>query len=185
MIGVIGILAATASPVLIYLLRDRDIARSTMRVGDMFRFARGRALERQAVLVTWNAVGGPSGKPGITIREAVVTQAGAQTPTCSGTNWANGAAQNRLLSAFPNTPANPATNPPWGDAAPQLFDPAGVAQTYADICYTGRGRTYIRYSAGAPFVALTGVPRIDVVNSKNGFRRAIFIPPSTVARVAL
>ena len=183
-IGVIGVLAAIASPTLIYILRDRDIARSTMRVGDIYRFARGRALERQAVLVSWSAVGGPSGKPGLTIREAIVTQAGAQTPTCTGTNWVNGNAQNRLLSSFPSTPEGAGANP-WGDAVAQLYDPAGVAKTYADICYTARGRTFVRYSAADPFTTLTGVPRIDVTNGQTGYRRVVFIPPSTVARIAL
>src|SRR5207237_10475715 len=114
----------------------------------------------------WNAVAGPAGQPGIGIREAVVTQAGSLPPTCAGTGWANGAATNRLLGQFPSTPANPIANPPWGDALAQLFDPAGAAKTYADICYTGRGRTFIRYSAADAFVPLNGVARIDVTNTK-------------------
>lgn len=184
-IAIAGILAATASPILINLLRDRAVARSAMRVSDIFRFARARALESQAVLVTYSSTSGPNSTPGIAIREAVVTQAGAMAPTCAGTNWSDGNAANRLINKFPSAPANPGSNPPWGDAGAELFDPAGASKNYADICYTARGKTFVRYSASDAFTALNGVARIDITNMKSGFRRAIFIPPSTVARLAL
>lgn len=182
---IIGVLAATASPIMVSILRDRNVARMAMRVGDVYRFARALALERQAVLVRYNLVGGPAGSPGLEIREAVVLNAGAPAPTCAGTVWTNGSPQSKLVTSFPAAPANPAQNPPWEDAAVDFRDPAGANKAYAEICYTSRGATWIRYDPSDAFIALQGVPQIGVINTKTGMRRTVFIPPSTVARLAL
>jgi hypothetical protein len=180
---IIGVLAATASPIMISILRDRNVARMAMRVGDVYRFARALALERQAVLVRYNLVGGPAGSPGLEIREAVVIDAGAPAPTCAGI--ANGSTQLKLVTSFPAAPANPAQNPPWEDAAVDFRDPAGAMKAYAEVCYTSRGATWVRYDPSEGFIALQGVPQIGVTNTRTGMRRTIFIPPSTVARLAL
>lgn len=181
-IALIGLLAALASPVITNQLRDRAVASATMRVADIFRFARARALQSQAVLVTFSSTGGPSGAPGLVIREAVVTDAGALTPTCSSTNWADNNPANKKLASFPGSAADS-----WGYASPTFYEPTppGAAKTYVEICYTSRGQTYVRYAANGAFTALTGVARIDVTNTKTNFRRAVFVPPSTASRVAL
>jgi type II secretory pathway pseudopilin PulG len=182
---IIGVLAATASPIMISILRDRNVARMAMRVGDVYRFARTRALERQAVLVRFSLVGGPAGSPGLEIHEAVVIDAGAPAPTCAGTAWTNGSTQSKLVTSFPAAPANPAQNPPWEDAAVDFRDPAGAIKAYAEICYTSRGGAWVRYDPSDTFVALQGVPQIGVTNTRTDMRRTVFIPPSTVARLAL
>jgi type IV fimbrial biogenesis protein FimT len=89
---------------------------------------------------------------------------------------------------FSPNPANAQSTDESGatELAPPVFtDPDGVAQGFADICFTGRGKAFVRYNAGSQWSAFTGVASIAMTNKRTSFKRTIFIPPNAPARVAL
>lgn len=187
---IIGVLAAIASPSFIRLMRDRGVSRATLQVMDALRIARARSLEREAVLIRWSAAGGPGGVPRLEVYEALMLDAAAQAPTCAGTAWGPGSATSRLLAGMIFSPeSDAAPHPDESGAAelapPVLYDPDGTAQAFAEICFTARGKTFVRYVTGDPFEALTGAASIAMVNKRTGFKRTIFVPPNSPARVAL
>jgi type IV fimbrial biogenesis protein FimT len=63
-----------------------------------------------------------------------------------------------------------------------FFDPDNKRQTRAELCFSPRGRTFLR--AGDAFTELAGVPRFTVTNSGTGLERTVFLPPNGVARLA-
>jgi type IV fimbrial biogenesis protein FimT len=187
---VIGLLAAVASPSFIRLMRDRGVSRATLHLMDALRTARARAMEREVTVVRWTAAGGPGGVPRLEIWEPLVIAVGAQPPTCSGVAWGPGSASSRLLAGmnFSPDPSNAQHTDESGatELAPPVFtDPAGNAQTFVDLCFTGRGKTFIRFASDEPWSLFTGVASIAMVNKRTSFARTIFIPPNAPARVAL
>ncbi|HZF56743.1 MAG TPA: prepilin-type N-terminal cleavage/methylation domain-containing protein [Polyangiaceae bacterium] len=189
-IVLVGLLAAIASPSFIRLMRDRGVSRSTLHLMDALRTARARALEREVMVVRWNAAGGPGGVPRLELWEAFMVEVGAQPPTCAGIAWGPGSPSSRLLAGmnFSQNPGNAQDTDESGatELAPPVFsDPSGNAQPFVDLCFTGRGKAFVRYAAGDPWSAFTGVASIAMVNKRTNFKRTIFIPPSAPARVAL
>ena len=186
----IGLLAAVASPSFIRLMRDRGVSRATLHVMDALRTARARALECEVMVVRWTATGGPGGVPRLELWEAVTIEVGAQPPTCSGIEWAPGSPSSHLLAGmnFSPDPSNAQSTDESGatELAPPIFtDPAGNAQPFVELCFTGRGKAFVRYGAGDPWESFTGVASIAMINKRTNFKRTIFIPPNAPARVAL
>ncbi|HVY44675.1 MAG TPA: prepilin-type N-terminal cleavage/methylation domain-containing protein [Minicystis sp.] len=180
--AIIGILAAVASPTFIQLVRDQRVSRCAMEIADLYRLARSRALGRgSAVLVRWTAGGGVSGKGLVEIREAITPGALVPTPStsCSTTDWTDASLVSRHVYNF--DPGNGA----YELAQINFFDELGGAEPVSEMCFTPRGRTFIRYNIGAPFVQLAGVPSYTVVNTSTNRVRTVFVPPNGVARVAL
>lgn len=184
-VAIIGLLAAIASPVFIRQMRDSRVNRAAMILSEHYRTARSRALGRgAAILVRWNASKGLGGKGLLETREAIdpLTQA-LPMPSCTATNWDNGSNQSRPYDSF--NPGNGA----FELASIQFFTPLGAASDYAEICFTPRGRTFIRLDPGSPFVELVGAARFDVSNTDTTSAanppRKVFIPPNGVARLAL
>jgi type IV fimbrial biogenesis protein FimT len=66
-----------------------------------------------------------------------------------------------------------------------FHDEVDGAQGFADMCFSARGRTFVRYTDGGAFTPLTGVPRVNVTNTSTQLLRTVFIPPNGVARMAL
>lgn len=187
---IISLLAALAAPAFSRMIRDRGVSRATLQAMDIYRVARARALERDVIMVRWNAAGGPNGVPRIEFFEPVVTAVGALPPTCGGTAWGAGSGENRSVGALNFSP-DPSSNPNADEAgaselAPPVFkDPSGTVQSFVDICFTAHGKSFIRMSDADPFVPLTGINTIEMVNKRTGFSRTVFIPPNSPARVAL
>jgi prepilin-type N-terminal cleavage/methylation domain-containing protein len=191
-IVLIGVLASIASPSFIRLMRDRGVSRATMQVMDAYRTARARSLERDAIVVRFSATGGPGGVPRIELYEAVTQEVGAPPPTCNATAWGPGSPTSRLLAGMnfsPDPEASPTTD---GDEAgaielspPVFADENGGPKGFADVCFTARGKTWIRYVAGDSFTPLSGVPSVAMINKRTGFKRVVFIPPNSPARIAL
>lgn len=186
----IGLLAALASPSFIRLMQDRGVSRATLHLMDALRTARARALEREVTVVRWTANGGPGGVPRLELWEAVVLEVGAQPPTCSGIVWGPGSPSSRRIAGmnFSPDPGSAQNTDESGatELAPPVFtDPSGTAQTFVELCFTGRGKTFVRYAAGDPWDSFTGVASIAMVNKRTNFKRTIFIPPNAPARVAL
>lgn len=187
---IISLLAAIAAPAFSRMIHDRGVSRATLQAMDIYRIARARALERDVVMVRWNAAGGPNGVPRIEFFEPVVTAIGALPPTCQGTAWGPGSPANRSIGALNFSPI-PANNPNPDEAgaselSPPIFrDSAGAVQSFADICFTARGKSFIRLSDGDPFVPLTGINTIEMKNKRTNVIRTVFIAPNSPARVAL
>ncbi len=184
-VAIIGILVAAAAPSFVRLMRDRRVSDAAQQMADLFRGARARAMGRgSATMVRWNVAANmpttanPSGH--LTVREAVVgVGGGALLPStsCSATNWANASPTSRFVASFDER------RPRFVPAAAAMQTAQGGPLNYAEICYTPRGRTFIRYTANGVFLPLNGVPRIQVTNTRTNMQRYIILPPNGVARV--
>jgi type IV fimbrial biogenesis protein FimT len=171
-----GALAAAASPMFVQMIRDRRVARAAGEVSGMYSLARARALGRgNAVMVRWTA-----SAQRIEVREAVLADAlrPALVPRCAGVDWES-AAQSRPVADFRAGAA------PYELAALDFLDEAGGAQAASEVCFTPRGRTFIRQSGAGAFAPMTGVARVRVTNTNTGLVRAVMIPPSGAARISL
>jgi type IV fimbrial biogenesis protein FimT len=178
---IIGIFAAAASPMFINLMRDRRVNRAAMEVTGMYRLARTRALGRSnPVLVRWRAAGPDFG---FEVREGIVRRSGpVLAEGClSITDWQD-LTQAQYVTAF---------RPEVGLgqlfelAALTFLDEDGNAQSFAEMCFSARGRTFVRYVEGGTWNLVSGVPRVNVMNTRTTLVRTVFIPPNGVARMAL
>jgi prepilin-type N-terminal cleavage/methylation domain-containing protein len=182
-IVIIGLAATIASPAFINIIRDGRVSKAALETSDMYRLARSRAMGRgAATLVRWTQSGGIGGVGLMEVREAIAPGAGA-TPlpssSCATTDWTNASPTSRHILNFD-----------FGTGTYQLaqvrfFDELNGAEPFGEICFTPRGRTFVRYSAGAVFNQLIGVPHYTVTNTKTTRIRTVFVPPSGAARVAL
>jgi prepilin-type N-terminal cleavage/methylation domain-containing protein len=185
-LAIIGIFAAAASPVFVRLMRDNRVSSAATNFADLFRTARARALGRgSAVMVRWEAAhdqptaANPAGL--LTVREAIVgTGVGCApmpSPNCLGTTWTEASTNSKFVMSFDSRTRQYQPN------AATFYDPAGAAQDTVEICFTPRGRTFVRYSKTGTFDALAGVPRIEVRNTATSFTRQVVLPPNGMARV--
>ena len=184
-VAIIGILAAAASPSFVRLMRDRRVNDAAQQMADLYRSARSRAMGRgSATLVRWNAAANPptDANPAghLTIREAVVgAGGGAMLPStsCSATSWLDASPTSRYVASFDER------RPRFEPAVAAFQNAQGGPLGYAEICYTPRGRTFVRYTPAGVFQPLNSVPRIEVTNTRTKMRRYIILPPNGVARV--
>jgi len=177
-IAMIAILSVAASPVFVNMMRDRRVNRVGMNIADYYRTARTRALGRGTpVLVRWKADAGlKHGSSGVlTILEPVVTDLQNAYRTCGSVEWDNDKAAYPLMS-FDVGDGH------YERAVVTFADDAGSTQDTADICFSPRGRSFIR-SSGV-WSPLSGVPTFTVTNSGTGLIRKVFVPPNGVARLA-
>ncbi len=134
------------------------------------------------VLIRWDVNAGQKihGAGGVlSILEPVVVQYADMNTTCQSVNW-DDPARTYVYMGFD------AGNGFYERAALSFIDEAGTTLPKSDICFSPRGRAFIR--KGGVLTQLTSVPTFTVVNSANlggtGFVRTIFIPPNGVARMA-
>ncbi|WP_437899149.1 pilus assembly FimT family protein [Sorangium sp. So ce124] len=172
----IGILAAAASPSFVSGMRDRRVNRTAMEISGIYRLARYQAIGRgTAVLVRWTASTGE-----FQVRQAQVdsTPAGPMiAKSClSVVDWMN-AAETEPVTTFHTEGVELASM--------QLLDPTGTARADADVCFTPRGRTFVRYDPSTGFAPLLGALRVNVTNTRTGLLRSVFVPPNGVARLGL
>ena len=201
--AIIGILSSLSFPKFYNMVRDRRVNRNAMELMNFYRMAKTRALGRgSAVLVRYKNTAANSVAL-FEMREGVVDSTltaglfanGLPTATCSGTTWNNsfqGLAGARAISTRDMGPAasNPGTYVFQGPTALAAQGAALTPQTYVDICFTPRGRTFIRYADATPWFPLTSVPRIDIQNAKlaavgAGVTRSIYVPPGGLPRMGL
>jgi len=187
-VAIVGILAAAASPTFVRLMRDNRVSSAATNFADLYRTARNRALGRgSAVLVRWeagHAMPNAANLAGqLTVREAIVSTSGncgpMPAPSCTTTDWAESSTNSKFVMSFDARPKQYQPN------TATFFDPDDAEAAYAEICFTPRGRTFVRYAPGpgATFVPLAGVPHIEVVNTTTSFKRQVVIPPNGMARV--
>jgi type IV fimbrial biogenesis protein FimT len=182
-LAIMSILAVTASPTFVRLMRDRRVNRAAMHLVDSYRMGRTRAMGRgQPMLVRWDPGSGlnnaePGGKGLIQVLEPVVTAATSAT-NCASTNWAAAREVSRIDFK----------NGRYTYTTAQLLDdtgPPGTAQGFADVCFTPAGNAYVRYASTASFRQMTGVVSFTVTNSFTSVNRTVFVPPNGVARLQL
>ena len=184
-IAVIMILASTAAPSFIRLMRDRRVNAAAIEVADMYRVARTRAMGRgAAVMVRWNQSALPPSSTApdghFSMREATLdTSGGPALPTssCFAADWSDGSPTSRRVRGFDER------QPQYSPAVASFHEADGTPRSYAELCFTPRGRSFIRFDATGTFVPLLGVPRLEVLNFATKLRRKVLLPPTGIARV--
>lgn len=182
-VAIIGMCAAIASPVFVNIIRDNRVSKAGLEASDMYRLARSRAMGRgAATLVRYTQGGGLGGMPLFEVREAIapgVTGTPLPSSSCATTNWTNGSPTSRHILNFDLGTGQ------YSRATFVHFDENSGPENFSEICFTPRGRTFVRYTAGAIFSQLIGVPRYTITNSDSGRARTVFVPPNGEARVQL
>lgn len=173
---IIGIVAAAAAPSFINVLRDRRVARVAMDVSGVYRLARYRALGRGTpVVVRWTA-----STHSFAVVEAPVGSTGDSIIPASCQSVPNWAAPPPAVE--PVTVLNTAN---VELATLEMRDDTNTVQSQVEVCFSGRGRTFVRYGAESAWGPLAGVLRVDVRNTRTTLVRTVFIPPNGIARMAL
>lgn len=178
MVILIGILAAAASPSFVSGMRDRRVNRTAMEISGIYRLARYQAIGRgTAVLVRWTASTGE-----LQVRQALVQDAAGSLISRSCLSVAD------WMDPAETEPVTMLRTAGIELAAVELRDPTapdGVVRDNADVCFTPRGRTFVRYDPGAGLAPLLGALRVNVTNTRTGLLRSVFVPPNGVARLGL
>lgn len=210
-VTIIGILSATSFPLFHNIVRDQKVNRNATDLMSFYRMAKTRALGRGSAIVTRFRNPGPKGsiaylemlesvKNNTPTANGLVVDA-LPTSSCSGTTWeasyqgANGARAvtfRDMGTDYANNKSQPGIYDFLGPAVLSAQTGALTSQPFVELCFTPRGRTFIRYAVGAWF-PLTAVPRIEVLNAQlrlgtppvPGITRSIFLPPNGVPRLAL
>jgi type IV fimbrial biogenesis protein FimT len=205
-LAMMTVLIYTATPGVIGLMRDRRVNRAAMQIMDRLRRARTMAIGKgQPIVVRWNASGyhavidSTAGTGGIQIWEPIVTTAttsstnlnapgGVYAPvygSCLQTAWFT--AQTQMVDNFDIQTGL------YNYTAVTFQDDTGATQVaYADFCFSGTGRMYLRTVPGGTFHAVLGVPSFAVFNLQtnpgmllNINTRYVYAPPNGAARMAL
>jgi Tfp pilus assembly protein FimT len=195
-ICVIGILAAASAPSFLRLLRDRRVNDASSEIANLYRHARARAMGRgSAVAVLWNVnathptsvnINAPDGH--FVMREAIVGVGGpfATLPSanCLVTNFDNPGATSAHVNHFDERRRR------YEPAEAAFFDIGNAQLDESGVCFTPRGRAYLRAGGpGSPWTLMNGVPRVQVTNADPGvpvgdrMERQVIIPPTGAARV--
>ncbi len=184
-IAMISILAVSASPVFIGMMRDRRVNRAAFQIVDMVRSARMRALGRNLpVELRWDASGGNNNLASglLTVREPVVALF-AQSSSCLGTYKTASTSVVQEVARFD------VGNGLYENALLKFVDNVGAERTNATLCFSGRGATYMSVGGGVA-QRLAGPVMFTVTNfnaaaNVTGLKRKVFIPPNGAARLAL
>ena len=173
-ITIIGIFAAVAMPSFIDQMRDRRVNDATLRIAGLYRLARTKALASgRATRFLWDSTQGTQGY-------VWVEQHPNADPTCDLTNWPAAAPTNSNAVAYFNS-----SNGRYELANITLYSPGAAAVAAGQVCFTPLGRAYFGGTLAGPLTPLVGVASMKVTNTKTGFLRQIFMPPSGAARVEL
>lgn len=185
-IAIIGILAAASQPVFVRLMRDNRVRAAATNVADLYRTARARAMGRgSCVCVRWEqghaqpTAADPAGH--FTMREAIMGGAGncapMAAPNCVTTDWAANSTNSRFVMSFDERA------PRYEPAQAGFVDPDNNATAHSEVCFSPRGRAFVRYAAAGAFTTLTGVARVEITNTTTSMTRQVIIPPTGAARV--
>ncbi len=185
-IAFIGFVAAAAAPTYVEVTRDRRVDAAALAIADIYRTGRARAMGRgAAVVVRWDAnaptptVAQPQGH--FTMREAIAGPTGISsnlpTASCFTPDWSDASTTSKYVVAFDERAKR------YEPAAATFLDDTGTTQNFSQICFTPRGRTYVRYANNGAFSVMTGVPRVQVANTVTNFNRFVPLPPHGSARV--
>jgi type II secretory pathway pseudopilin PulG len=190
-ISIIGILVAAASPSFVQWMKDKRVTDAAANIADLYRTARARAMGRgAATVVRFNASASmpTTAVPGghFVMREAIAGPIPGQAfsplepvGNCMSPNFADNSPTSRFITGFDERRKR------YIPAVARFLNAGGATQTYGEICYTPRGRVFMRTAANGAFVAFNGVPRIEVENADDGMRRHVILTPTGAARVVM
>jgi prepilin-type N-terminal cleavage/methylation domain-containing protein len=186
-VTIIGIVAVVASPTFTWLLRDRQVDAVATGFSDFYRIGRARAMGRgSAIVLTYDNAASlptPSKRTGhLSMREAVLgpgspSHAMLPSTSCLRTDWSGASTTSRFVAAFEDRYKR---NEP---AKSVFLNELGSKVGFVQICYTPRGRSFVRYAAGSAWLPLTGVPQIRVTNTDTDLARFVILPPNGAASV--
>lgn len=201
--AIIGIMSAISFPKFHQIIRDRRVNQNALEIMNFYRLAKTRALGRGSAVVVWYSNSYLGNAAYFEMREAVTdsTPSGnalvnaLPASSCTVTNWAlnyqglNGSRRVAVRN-MGTASQNPGTYTFQGPTAVAAQTATLAAQNYVEMCFTPRGRTFIRYTAGTPWYPLTSVPHIDIQNSRlaavgAGVTRQVFVPPNGIPRMGL
>ena len=179
----VSIAAAVAIPQVTKRMRDRRVQEAALRIANIYRGARMRAMGRgSAMLVRFT-----SGE--YIVREAQrgaleANAACAPLPvsSCTTTDWNNAAAgQYRELPGF-----DVAAHGEYGTGASAtsvaMQSESGGTLSSLDVCFTPLGRAFTRSDFSQELTALTSAKTAEI--SRSGFRtRRIVVLPNGSARL--
>ncbi len=183
----IGIIAAASAPSFVRLMKDRRVNSIAVQMASFYRTARARSMGRgSAIMVRYNdkeALPSALKQAGhVTMREAITGPSGqaAELPStsCFGTDWTNAGVTSKFVMTFDERRKR------YAPGETKFLNDSGTVTPYAEMCFTPRGRSFIRYSSGGTWQALTGVPRIEVTNTETNRVRYVVLPPNGGARLA-
>lgn len=183
MIALIGILAAAAAPSMVSYLRDRRVQDAARNVADLYRLGRSRAMGRgSAMMVRWDAGAGlpTAADPGhFGLYEGVVGAASPLQQFMPATNCSsfNNVGTMRFVKGFDERRSR------YQPAEAQMYSDGATLAPYMEVCFTPRGRTFYRFAAGAPWLPLTFVPRVEMRNNYDSMSRFIVVTPNGTTRV--
>jgi prepilin-type N-terminal cleavage/methylation domain-containing protein len=196
---IVSVFAALAIPQVTRQLRDRRVQETAQRVLSTYQQARQRAIgSGGAVLVRYDL--GPGGQGRLQVFEGRV---GATVdpnercpflpnPSCNGVNWSNTTATG---SSFLLSTWDLSTDSFLQNVFIEMFqDPtsdSGASTTFADICFTPLGRTFVGYTAGAATMTpLTNIPMAEVfrtvgsiTDTRIGLTRRVVLLPNGGGRL--
>ncbi len=135
------------------------------------------------MLFRWSASasGADAANQQVTIREAIVgSGADKYRPATScKTDW-QGTTASRYVGGIHLKAKR------YQPSKVEFRDVNGASKNFAEICFTPRGRAFIRFSGGnngAGFEPMNGVPRLELENTETSRRSIVVLPPNGVARV--
>ncbi|MEO7327647.1 MAG: prepilin-type N-terminal cleavage/methylation domain-containing protein [Minicystis sp.] len=190
-VAIIAVLAASASPIFINMMRDRRVNRAAMQVVELVRMARTRSIGRNLpIRVRWNAGGGTKARGLMTLEEPIIVSSATAT-NCGNTQWGDVTKVQEIarfdLAIGSNNAAG--TDGLYERADVKFINNSaagGAEEAIVEICFSGTGRTYVNIGG---FVPLTKVPMFTITNAAaqngTGKVRTVYIPPTGVARLAL
>ena len=181
-VAMISILAVSASPVFVSMMRDRRVNRAAFQLVDMIRIARMRAIGRNVpVQLTWDVTGGSHQlATGLFTMNEPVIGTFATANSCLGTFVAGAPSVVQEITRFD------VGNGLYENAELKFFDNTNIERAQVSLCFSGRGATFI--TVGGVAARLAGPVVFTVTNktaSITGLVRRVFIPPNGAARIAL
>lgn len=210
---IVGLLAAMATPSFIERMRDRRAGQVASEISLVYRMAKARAIGRGgAQLVRYTTAANVQGD--FVLMEAVqpdtqgnnvvaangYVQSGScgnlpLNANCNAAAWDTATAGvnvNATARVVQSVPERAGTNSPNLSIKATFFAPGNIQLPSADVCFTPGGRTYFRSTSGAPFVALTAIPTVQVqryttssLGTAIGVLRTVIVPPNGAARLVL
>ncbi|WP_248913990.1 pilus assembly FimT family protein [Polyangium aurulentum] len=172
----IALLAVVASPAFVRMMRDVGLSRSAMQIAEVYRRAYVDSADR-TTLLRWD--GSDSAPALLEMRKSKLDDPKAPNALvpphgCNAIAWNDPTRYERSHLNMRGSDAKEY-------ASFTFLDASGNAKEKADVCFS-QHRAYVRFDDGA-FVAMSGVSRVRVKNSKSGAVRDVLVPSSGLARV--
>jgi type II secretory pathway pseudopilin PulG len=181
---IVGILAAMAIPTIGGRLRERRSSEVAIRIAQLYRQARLRAMGRgSAVMVSYSS--------GVfTMREAIRRPTAANLncvgePSSSCTAIGQWTAGQENVTYMTLGTFDTAIRSAYSDVSIKRGAPATASDLYLDVCFTPIGRAFQRTAANQTLAPMAGVATYTVDRGTGSLTRTVAVLPNGIARLAL